>query len=170
MITFSKFKEATITAAKRILKVQQFGIKTAAECAPFGDDSQPLEDAVAIFADTSNNAEPVVIGYINKNQLAGPGEKRLFSLDEDGNLATYLWLKADGTIELAGNTKNLVRYQELETAFNELNDKFNAMAQAFNSHTHISASPGSPTSPPASPVQQSQADITPAKINELKSI
>ena len=37
---------------------------------------------VAIFAETSNNSEAVIIGYINKNQVAGPGEKRIFSLKD----------------------------------------------------------------------------------------
>lgn len=170
ILTFSKFKEAVIQQMRRVLKVEQFGIKTAAEAMPFGDDSQPLKDMVAILGDTSNNAEPVILGYINKNQIAGPGEKRLFSLDSDGNLATFVWLKSDGSIEIGGNTKNMVRYQELEAAFNDLKGKYNELVTAFNTHTHISALPGTPTGTPSAIGTPSNADISPAKINEIKTL
>ena len=170
MITFSKFIEAVISSGKRTAKVNQFGVKTASIAAPFGDDSQPLKDTAAIFANTSNNAEPVVIGYINKNQLAGPGEKRIFSVDEHGAVISYIWCKSDGTIEFSGTADNLVRYSKLETAFNELKTDFNNLVTAYNAHVHISAAPGSPNAPTPSQATPSAADITPAKISEFKSI
>lgn len=165
MISFSKVDTLSIKNFIRSLKVLQFGVKTAVSAAPFGDDSAALKDMIAIFADTSNNAEPVIIGYINKNQLAEPGEKRIFSLKEDGNLSAWVWLKNDETIEFFGNQKNMVRYQELETAFNELNDKFNALVTKYNAHSH--AANGS--APPSSPADASTADITPAKIENIKT-
>lgn len=114
MITFAKFASAVIDAGKRILKVEQFGAKTANEAMPFGDDSQPLADFIAIMADTSNIGEPVIIGYINKNQVAGPGEKRLYSLKGDGSESAYIWLKNNETLELNGSAHNIVRYTPLK--------------------------------------------------------
>lgn len=169
MITFSKVDSFQIKLKKRILKVLQFGVKTASEAAPFGDDAAPLKDMIAIFGETSNISEPVIIGYINKNQIAGPGEKRIYSLKSDGTLSASIYLKDDETVEFHGNTRNMVRYQELETAFNELNNKFNALAGKFNSHTHISAAPGSPNSPTPTQADVSTADITPAKIENIKT-
>lgn len=169
MITFSKIDTSSVTNFVRSLKTLQFGVKTAVESAPFGDDAAPLKDMIAIFADTSNNAEPVIIGYINKNQLAGPGEKRIYSLQSNGDLSAWIWLKGDETIEIFGNQKNMVRYQELETAFNELKDKFNELITAYNAHTHIAVGLGSPTSTPSAVGTPSAADITPAKIENIKT-
>lgn len=107
MITFSKFKEAFLEAGKRILKVQQFGTKTATEVAPFGVDANPLKDMTAIFAETSNISESVIIGYINKNQLAKKGELRLYSLDDNNSVKSFIWLKNDGTLELDADNINV---------------------------------------------------------------
>lgn len=112
MITFSKVKESIINSFRSI-KVLQFGAKTADVVAPFGDDSSPLENMTAIYAETTNVGESIVIGYINTNQIALPGEKRIFSLDTSGNLSNYIHLKTDRSIEIGGNTNNLVRYTPL---------------------------------------------------------
>lgn len=126
MITFSKYKSATIEKTKRIVKVLQFGAKTAKECAPFGIDSQAIENLTAIYAETTNAGESVVIGYINENALAKEGEMRLFSTDKDGTLKSYLWLKNNGNIELNGNQYTAVRFQELQTALNNQLQLINA--------------------------------------------
>ena len=42
-ISLSKFKSFILENGKRILKVQQFGAKTAKESYPFGVDSVPPE-------------------------------------------------------------------------------------------------------------------------------
>ena len=169
MITRCKIDSFELKANKRILKVLQFGTKTAAESAPFGDDAAPLKDMIAVFAETSNNSEPVVVGYINKNQIAGPGEKRIYSLKPDGLASADIYLKDDGTVEFHGSTKNMVRYQELETAFNQLKSDFNALVGKFNSHVHISAAPGSPNTPTNTAGTNSTADISPAKIENIKT-
>lgn len=125
MITFSKFKEAFLEAGKRILKVEQFGVKTATEVSPFGVDANPLKDMTAIFAETSNISESVIVGYINKNQLANIGEVRLYSLDENNAVKSFIWLKNDGTIELNGNTYSSVRYEPLESGINAKDNLIN---------------------------------------------
>ncbi|MCM8906786.1 hypothetical protein [Tenacibaculum finnmarkense] len=164
MITFSKFYEATLKNLKRILKVNQFGVKTAVESMPFGEDSSPIKDMTAIFAETSNNSEPVIIGYINKNQIAGPGEKRMFSLKENGQISTSIWLKADETMEVGGNTDFAVKYSGLESAFNKLKDDFNAHVLKYNSHIHPSIGATTPNTSSAS-----TADISSSKNDKIKT-
>jgi hypothetical protein len=162
MISFSTFKESVVANGIRILKVMQFGLKTAGECMPFGDDGNPLAGMSAVYAKTSNIAEPVIIGYINKQRLAGPGEKRLYSLQADGTLSTYAWLHSDGTMELAGNGNNLVRYQALHDGLNTQDDKINA--ELAKIEAAIATLGG--TYVPAT----ISTDITNSKINEIKCI
>ena len=125
-ITLSKIRSFIIEEGARILKVEQYGPKTVQEAAPFGDDSGPIENLTAIYAETAETGEPVIIGYINENQLAGVGEKRLYSLDENGNIAFFIWLKADGTFEIGGNIDNAVRYQKLDDALQAQKNAINA--------------------------------------------
>lgn len=116
MITLAKIKSSLLEKAKRILKVEQFGAKTAIESGPFGEDSSPLKDMIAIYTNTSESGEQVILGYINKNQLASPGEKRIYSLRPDGTLSFAIHLKNDGTVEVGGNTDNMVKFIPLDAA------------------------------------------------------
>lgn len=135
MITFSKIKEAVLNGAKRVLKVEQFGVKTASESMPFGIDSSPIKNMTAIYSNTSNDAESVVIGYINTNQIAQQGETRLFSLDANGSLKSFVHLKNDGTIEMNGDSDFLIKFNELQTILNTLainiNTEHTAIASAI---------------------------------------
>jgi len=126
MITFSKYKSSAIEQGKRILKVFQFGTKTAKESVPFGIDSQPLENFTAIYSETTNKAESVIIGYINKNQLVGAGEIRIYSLDVSGVVKAYVLCDATGRISLNGNEYSSVRFENLETGLNSQNTLINA--------------------------------------------
>lgn len=116
MLTFSKLDSSTLSnIGKRILKVLQFGAKTASECSPFGIDANPIKGMTAVYGDTSNNGDTVVLGYIQKNQLAQEGETRFFSLDSSGNLKAFIWLKNDGDIQLNGDQFSSVRFQPLKS-------------------------------------------------------
>lgn len=161
MITFSKYFESTLEQGKRILKVLQFGTKTANESMPFGYDAQPIKEMTAIYADTSNNGENVIIGYINKNQIAKAGEVRLYSLDENNALKSFLWLKNDGTLELNGNTYTAVRFEPLQSGINAkdnlINIELGKIATVLNS-----LAPGSYVVSPIS------TNITTAKSEDVK--
>lgn len=175
----SKHISSVIQKGRRIVKVLCFGksdVRTAYEVAPYGTDSQAPKDTIAIYADTSNNGERIVVGYINKQQLAQVGEHRTFSTDQNGEMKFYIWQKNDGTCEIGGDADHMVRYSKLEEAFNELKQDFNNLVSTFNSHIHTttatigsSATPGVISSPTSSG-QSSSADITPAKIEEIKTI
>lgn len=137
MVSFSIFKDSALDKGKRILKVLQFGTKTANECMPFGIDSSPIEGMTAIYADTSNNSESVIIGYINTNQIAKAGETRLFSLDANKAVKSYLHLKNDGIIALNGEAYTAARFEPLQSGINAkdvlLNAEFVKIALAISS-------------------------------------
>lgn len=177
----SRYISAVITGTRRILKVAGWGgkgdIRTAKEVAPFGIDSSALENMEAIYMASANGDAPVVMGYINKGQLAAAGECRMYSKDSSGNLVTYIWLHnagGAGQIELGGTADNAVGFNNLKIEFNKLNSKFNDLVSAFNSHVHATAAVGPPSTPtpvpsviPASP---SAANIDNSKKNEIKTL
>jgi len=159
MINFVKVISSEFNTAKnRVVKFFRYGksdVQTAFEVGPFGFDSSVPKDYIAVYAATGSNGETVIIGYLNKNQLANVGESRMYSTDAAGALKFYLLMKADGTAELGGNTKHLTRFEELEAGFNQLKTEFNA-------HVH-----GGAGTPPTIP---STASIAAAKINEIKTL
>jgi hypothetical protein len=159
---------------RRLVKVLRKGnkdIQTPLEASPFGIDSNPLKDMIAVYGPTEEKGKTVIIGYIDKNKLADIGETRLYSTDSDGNLKFYTWLKNDGTMEIGGNTKHMVRYEELETAFNQLKADFNAHITKYNAHIHLGVIAGFATSGiPTVTDTASSADISPAKIDEIKTL
>lgn len=162
---------------RRLIKVLGLGKEDVQEhfqVSSFGDDSNPVKDMVAIYAETNDIGHPVIIGYINKNQIADVGEKRIFSTDIDGNVVFYLHLKNDGTAEFGGDSRHMVRYEELESAFNQLKSDFNSHVAAYNSHVHpfVGLAAGVPgvTVVTTSAANPSSADISGAKIDEIKTL
>jgi len=125
MITFSKFSDSSIELGKRILKVLQFGAKSADECLPFGIDANPLKDMTTIYADTSNDSESIVLGVINESQEADNGELRFYSMDSNKVVKSVVWLKKDGTIEFNGNTYSMVRFEPLKTGLQNYDNLVN---------------------------------------------
>lgn len=159
---------------RRLIKVLRYGkndVQTPIESGPYGIDSNPVKDMIAIYAPTGEKGKTVIIGYLNKNQLAGIGEFRTYSTNENGELSFYTWLKNDGTMEIGGNTKNMVRFQELETAFNQLKDDFNTLVGKYNGHVHSGVASGvGVTSTATLTGSTSSANIAPAKIDEIKCL
>jgi hypothetical protein len=148
-------------------------VQTPFQALPHGIDSNPVKDMIAVYSETTEKGKPVVIGYLNPDQLAEVGGTRLYSTDSDGEVQFAIYLRADGTCEVGGDADNMVRYSELETAFNQLKSDFDALVSDYNSHTHIvpQAPSGNTTSQTPIPTgSPSTADITPAKINEIKTL
>jgi len=171
MINVTKTISTSIKNAVRFVKFLRMGKSDVQECrqaSPFGIDSAPTKDMAAIYAKTGEVGKPVIIGYINKNQIAEDGEFRIFSTDSDGGVQFYIHLKNDGTAEIGGDTDNMVRFQELETGFNDLKTDFNNLVTAYNLHIHPSSS--GTTSPTATQGTSSTADISGSKIDEIKTL
>lgn len=139
-----------------------------------GIDSVPLADDIALYEETEIVGENFIIGFIAKDRKANAGEVRIFSRDpENGAEKIYLYLKNDGTVEFGGTAKNMVRFQELEQGFNDLKGTVNDLINAFNTHLH--ATPSGPSLVPTAvpgviPVNPSTADISGAKIDEIKTL
>lgn len=137
----------------RIIKVSRYGkddTVTGMEAMPYGDDSNPIAGMDAVYLELSSRKNKVIVGYINKQQLADVGEKRIFSTDANGNVKFYIWIHADGTCEFNGKDNHLAQFEALQTAFNQLKSDFN---------NHIHSSNGTP------PTVPSTADISGAKLN-----
>lgn len=161
MITLAKVKSSVIENGKRIMKVIQFGTKTAKEVGPFGFDSSAPENLTALYCKTSNDDEDCIIGYINKNQLANLGESRMYSVDAQGEVMATILCDASGRISLNGNAFSSVRYENLVIGLNSQNALINAelskIAIVLNS-----LAPGSYTVAPVS------TNITTAKSESVK--
>lgn len=154
----------------RVLGVRD--IRTATQIAPFGVDSVPPAGMTGIYANTSTNGKQILIGYYNKSLLAQDGEFRIYSVDEDGSVATFIWLKANGKIQLGGDEDNAVRFSDLKSGFDQLKQDFNDHLTAFNAHMHATAASGPPSPPTPGtgiPAVASGASIDAAKIEEIQT-
>lgn len=149
---------------RREIKVLRFGksdVQTSVEVGPYGIDSNPIKDMIAIYSETSEKGKTVIVGYMNKNQLAEPGEVRLYSTDENGSLKNYIWIKNNEEIEIGGSGNNLVRYNQLDQAMADL---ASYLDQQFNLiSSGISTAGGAYAPTPA------QIDISGAKADKLKT-
>lgn len=128
MISLSKLSSSAIESGKRILKVIGIGgsVYTAKESCPFGFDGNPPAGWTAIYSDTSNRDESVIIGYINKNHLAEVGGSRMYSIGGSGEVAGFLYARASGVLELNGSDYSAVRFQELKTQIDLLQSQINS--------------------------------------------
>lgn len=193
MIISTILNSVSITKGFRIIK-SIWGKKntvTSNLSVPYGFDCNPPQYERAIVADTGNNAESVVVGFVSKNVIDDLvlGESGLYAKDPDGNVVATIKLRNDGTIEMSnqgtggqsigdentdvsigGTGDNLSRYSVLETAFNELQEKFNDLVASFNSHVHATAAVGPPSPPtpsPTVPASISEENIEGAKIENV---
>lgn len=166
MLSFTRLNDSTFNSVKnRILKVLRMGkndVQTSFEAAPYGVDSNPIKDMEAIYGKTTKAGKTVILGYINKNQLAAVGENRIYSTDSNGNLKFYVWLKNDGTCELGGDADNGVRYSPLNS---ELTAFKNALQAELTLIQAGIASAGGSYSP-----STLSLDISQAKIDEIKTL
>tara|TARA_R110001632_G_scaffold50157_3_gene125244 strand:+ start:369 stop:863 length:495 start_codon:yes stop_codon:yes gene_type:complete len=159
-----KVDNGIVDAAKRmVVKILRLGandVQTSKQISPFGVDSNPIKDMVAIQGETSIKGETVIIGYIGKEHITEAGETRLYSTDADGVLKATIHLKADDTLEMMGDSNFAVKFNELETAFNELKTKFNS-----HTHTGVTAGAGVTGTTPT----PSTANISAAKNIKIKT-
>lgn len=155
----------------KVLRMGRSDVQTGIAAQPYGVDSNPIADMVAVYSKTGENGKAVIVGYLNKNQVAGPGELRLFSTDGNGAEVMYAWLRSDGTMELGGDTDFMARFSELKAGFDQLKSDFNSHVNTFNAHVHpgVTAGAGS-TAVTATPGTASAASIDAAKIDEIKTI
>lgn len=166
--------DSTSRMLVKFLRKGKSDVRESFEIGPFGFESNPLKDMIALYGQTDENGSDVIIGYVNKNRITDIGESRMFSTDSSGNIVMYLHMKNDGTAEFNGDSDNLVRYSELESAFNELKSDHNELVTKWNAFVaaYVPGSPSTVGLPPTlagSNVSQSTASVAGAKIDELKT-
>jgi hypothetical protein len=160
---------------QRVVKILRYGksdIQTGLESGPYGLDSNPIKDMIAVYGKTESKGQTIIVGYLNKNQLAATGEFRTFSTDADGNLKFYIWQKADGTCEIGGNTDFMVRFNKANEVVQELQDDITALKQAFTTWVPV-VNDGGAALKGAAASWSGQAlvkDFNEAKISEIKTL
>lgn len=145
-------------------------IQEPIQASPFGVDSNPIKDMVAVYSRTENDGSIVIVGYLNKKSLAKPGETRLFSTDKDGVDKFYVWLKDDGTVEIGGDTNYAVKFNELKTEFNKLKTNFNNHLIAYNAHVHTGGTISGSTGTTTPSTETNTSNIDNAKNDKIKTI
>jgi hypothetical protein len=158
--TLSKIKEVFSNKSFRMFKVLEYGAKTANESSPFGVDSHPVNDTTAVMIKTDTISKSVILGFLQKNRKAEKGEIRFYSTDEDGNEKTFLWLRNDGTIEIAGDSDNAVKFIPLDSALQNMVGQINSQLTAIASGITSAGGAYVPTN--------ITLDISASKVNEVK--
>jgi hypothetical protein len=157
----------SLSAAKtRLVKALRFGkddIIERPQIAPYGIDSNPIKGMSALYSETSQKGKGVIIGYINKNQLAEVGEFRTFSTDATGAIKFFIWQKADGTCEIGGDSDNMVRFKPLKDGLADFITAFKL--ELVEIAAGISSAGGSYT-----PSTTIDIDIADSKIEEIKTL
>ena len=74
--------------------------QTALTFAPSGDDSPPVKDDRIILVSIDGNGKFAAVGVLTASQGAKPGEKILYSRNEDGEVQAVLSLLNDGKVKL----------------------------------------------------------------------
>lgn len=123
-----------------------------------GEDYIPPLGSDVIVAEIAKNWK---IGIATKDLVMpsmDEGERKIYSQESD-IIKAYINLLKTGVIEINGNTDFAVRFTVLETQFNELKT-------AFNTHVHGGVTAGAASTGAATP--QSTADLTGAKVAEVK--
>jgi len=126
-ITLAKVRETFVEKGKLIIKSLTLkGAATAKQVTPFGIDSNPLGNWTAIYADTTNAGEAVILGYINKDYITEQGEIRIYSIGDDQAVKAYAYARKDGVLELNGSAFSSVRFQSLKIAIDSNDALINA--------------------------------------------
>ena len=74
--------------------------QTALTFGPSGDDSPPIKDDRIILVSIDGNGKFAAVGVLTASQGAKPGEKILYSRNEDGEVQAVLSLLNDGKVKL----------------------------------------------------------------------
>lgn len=173
MITLGKIISTEFDNLKRrLIKITRYGksdVQTPMEGMPFGIDSNPTKDMIALYAESKEKGKAYIIGYLVKNQKAEVGEIRLFATDAQGAEKGYTWLKKDGTYEMLGADNFAVKYKEAKQELDDLKKTVNDLIQKFNTHVHPTNFPVIVVS--ATPVSQNPntSDFSKLKNDKIKT-
>lgn len=71
-----------------------------------GDDAPPLENDRVLLVPVEGTGNYVVAGVMGKTQGAKPGERIIYSRDEDGNIRAVIHLMNDGSVSVVSKDEN----------------------------------------------------------------
>ena len=127
-----------------------------------GIDSKPLSGDAFAFIEKGTRGGKTVIGFLDTQNASETqdGEVKINGRDSSGVIQSYAFIKADGTIELNGNTDFAVSYNELLTILSQLATDLNTNLTDIK--TAITGLGGSYVPTPIT------IDLTPAKISTVK--
>lgn len=153
--------ETVIKKGFRVIKTRMTSglIETSKQANPFGFESNPSKNYVAILSETQSNEEPVIIGFLNPKALESlnVGDSRIYSTDSEGNTKASIIIRNDGTAELLGTADNAVRFKALDDSLQTYADNINAQlktALAGIPYTWVDVT----------------LDISASKIDEIKTL
>lgn len=164
-------------AKRRVVKAIRMGksdVQTSIQAAPYGLDSSPIQNIRGVYVQTSTLGKTYLVGYLNVNQKANPGEFRTYATNSTGTEVFYTWMKTDGTMEIGGAVHNLVRYTPLNTGLQNQNSLISTNLTAILTNlTQLNVAvnalvPGSVTTPYV--ITPVSVNITASKINEIKTL
>ena len=158
MILLANVKSTVIKAAMRLVTAISFGktrVQESNEAGPYGWDSCPIPGCAAVYMDTTSKGDNVIIGYVGKNQIAQPGESRMYCTDTNGTLKYFVYVKADKI--LIGNGTPVNHFVQWEA----LNTQLQAYFTDLNKAIGLGCTSGGGTyAPPTSPLDLSTAKTT----------
>jgi len=166
------FLSASIdSVGRRIMKVWngKSDTRTARQYGPYGIDSNPIKNRVALFTHTQLDGADAILGVANFDNQADPGETRLFATDEAGTFKFNIWMKADGTVLIGDNkvpasfTNFAVKYNESNAEIGKLKATVDDLVTKWNAFASVYV-PGSP-SVTGLPATLATSNVTPNTSN-----
>lgn len=152
------------TTPRVMLQVQMTSpddIQTVELVTPPGYDANPINGSLVYVMEVGTAYKIAIAVNDGITPDMATGEKRVYSLNDDGAIQAFIKLLKTGIIEINGNADFAVRFTDLETAFNQLKTDFNL-------HTHVYIPGSQSPAPTAVPVPQTTADMSGAKVDEVK--
>lgn len=115
-----------------------------------GQDENPINGSKVYIATVSESYKVAFAADDGVTPDMNTGEKRLYSLDDNGVIQAFIKLLKSGIIEVNGNADFAVKFDALDTALQ-------AMLTALNADIVVAGGAGSTT-----------LDISGAKVDEVK--
>lgn len=128
------------------------------EVFPYGFKAKAKSGKTFVFCQGGNQDSVVITPVTDSDVKNAPAL-------QDGDTAIYSdgggWIvcRSDGSVEINGNTKSFVTWEDLNTAIT-------SFLTALKAHTHNCTAPGTPSGPPLAPIT---LDVTAAKTEKVKT-
>src|SRR5690554_160306 len=120
MIIFGKVKEVATNFIKALIYGKS-DVRTAPQSLPYGIDSKPVKDKIAVYCQMENRSKSVMLGFLSKSDKTNPGEMRIYATDQSGAEVFSIMMDNNGyvTFDGVGFNDNLVAYQRLKDEYDK---------------------------------------------------